>query len=397
MHRYSALSIGTRLSLASAALSATVVIVLVSLATATSPRNSLIDQGGAIIAGQLAQSSTEYILEKDSLALQALLTELTQKPLIPYASIEDANHQILVESGSQQLHRSTMRPFTSTIQLHDSVVGYASIHIAGAASPAMSAVVVLLLGIMVLALVFLLVRSRLKGLDRALQVLAQRLGIAVAASEGDNGATTIADIHQLCEALEQLTPQTAAETDEKRAVLALRIPALAADKLAPEQLAPIAETVKQSALRWQASVSERADGWLLLFTCGDDIAPRTLASARALQNTLPGDIDYAMAISMESETAPAQGAPLPGFHWQRLCDAAYQLAQNKNSLMLTRLALSNNDINQQLTVQQDDTGCYRVTGFRDHESDQAETEDSSPHPAGAEQEQASEPSPVAAH
>jgi hypothetical protein len=374
-----------------------VVIVLVSLATASSPRNSLIDQGGAIITGQLAQSSTEYILEKDSLALQALLTELTQKPLIAYARIEDANHQILVESGSQQLHRNTMRSFTSTIQLHDSVVGYASIHIAGAASPAMSAVAVLLLGIIVLALVFLLVRSRLKGLDQALQVLAQRLGVAAAASKDDTGATTIADIQHLCETLEQLTSQSAADTGEKRAVLALRLPALAADQLAPEQLAPIAETVKQSALGWQASVSERADGWLLLFTCGDDIAPRMLASARALQNTLPGDIDYAMAINMESETAPLQGAPLQGFHWQRLCDAAYQLAQGKNSLMLTRLALSNNDINQQLTVQQDDTGLYRVTGFRDDDSDQAETEVSTPCPAGSAQNQGSDASPIAAN
>jgi hypothetical protein len=392
LYWYSSLSIGARLSLASAALSATVVIVLVSLATATSPRNSLIDQGGTIIAGQLAQSSTEYILEKDRLALQALLTELTQKPLIAYARIEDENHQLLVESGSRQMHRNTMQAFTRTIQLHDGIVGYASVHVAGAASPAMSAVMVLLLGVIVLALVFMLLRSRLKGLDLALQVLAQRLGVAVAAGKGGAAAKTVADILHLCEALEQLAPQTTMASSEKRAVLALRLPALAADKLAAEQLAPIAEAVAQSAVRWQASIRERADGWLLLFTCGDDTAVRTLASARALQNTLSGDTDYAMAISIEPDTAPVQDTLLQGFHWQRLCDAAYQMAQGENALILTRLALSNNDVNQQVTVQQDDTEFYRVTGFRDDESEhQADIEAPAPCPVG------SEPPPEVVH
>ncbi len=71
------------------------------------------------------------------------------------------------------------------------------------------------------------------------------------------------------------------------------------------------------------------------------------------------------AIDMEPETAAQGSSELQGFHWQRLCEAAYQMAQASNSIMLGRLALCDNSVNQQVTVQQDDAEFYRVSGFRD--------------------------------
>ncbi len=365
LHWYSTLTLGTRLSFACAALSATLVIVLVSLATATSPRNSLIDEGGAIIADQLAHSATEYIIEKDSLALQTLLRELTEKPLIAYASIEDASHQIVVESGPRQLHRGTMRAFTSSVQLQDSLVGYANIHVAGAASPAMSAIMVLVLGGIVFLLVFVVAQSRLRSLDQALQLLARRIHSAVAGDDNTTKAVTVATIETMCNTIKKLTPPPPEQVADKRAVLALRLPDLARDALLPEHLSTTATAVAELANTWRATTSERGDGWLLLFTRGDDTAVRLLGCARELQAILADDIEYAMAIDMESETAAQGSSELQGFHWQRLCEAAYQMAQASNSIMLGRLALCDNSVNQQVTVQQDDAEFYRVSGFRD--------------------------------
>lgn len=375
LHWLSTLTLGTRLSLACAALSATLVIVVVSLATATSPRNSLIDEGGAIIADQLAQSATEYIIEKDSLALQALLSELTKKPLIAYANIEDASHQIVVESGPRQLHRGTMRPFTSSVQLQDSLIGYANIHVAGAASPAMSTMMVLLLGATVFALVFVLAQSWLRGLDQALQLLARRINAAVAGSDKDTRAITVSSIQTMCNTIEQLTPPPPGKVADKRAVLALRLPELARDALPPEQLGPITSAVQAFAHDGRAAISERGDGWLLLFTSGDDTAVRILNCARELQQMLADNIDYAMAIDMEAETAAQCDSQLQGFHWQRLCDNAYQMAAGRNSIMLGRLALCDNSVNQQVTVQQDDAEHYRVTGFRDETAAQGDMDE----------------------
>lgn len=366
LHWYSTLSLGIKLSLVCAALSAAVVIVLVSLVSTTSPRNSLVDEGGGIIADQLAQNATEYIIEKDSLALQTLLAELTEKPMIAYASIENASHQIVVESGPRQLHQGTMRAFTSPVQLQDSLVGYANIHVAGAASPAMSAIVVLVLGGIVFSLVFVVVQSRLRNLDQALELLSRRIDCAVAGGKQTPKVVTVATIETMCQDIQQLTPPPPEQTAEKRAVLALRLPDLARDALPLEQLRDSAKAVAGFAASAKATVSERGDGWLLLCTRGNNTAARVLGCARQLQQAMLAEgIDYAMAIDMESGGVPEDSDELQGFHWQRLCDNTYQMAQASNAIMLGRLALCDNNVNQQVAVQQDDAELYRVTGFRD--------------------------------
>lgn len=365
MQWYSALSLGTRLALASAALSAILVAFLVSLATANSPRNALVDQGGTIIASQLAQSATEYMLENDSLALQALLSELTQSALISHASIADASHRILAESGSQQTNAGVSREFTSEISLHDSVVGHVTIHILGAASPAVSAVIVLLLAVLVFALVFTFVHIRLRVLDQALQNLGQHLDAALPDSEGPAAAKGLTDIDSYCRMLEQLLPATTEKTADKRAVLALRLPALGAEELTTEQLVQLVQTIEHAARNGDASIYQRSDGWLLMFTSGDNTALRTLDCARLLQTTLGGQFDFAMAMHMEAAPRVAQNTELDDFRWQRLCDSAYQMAQRENSLMLSRLALSDNGVHQRVTVEQDIAELYRVTGYCD--------------------------------
>lgn len=363
MHWYLSQSLGMRLSLACAGVSALLVVFLVSLATATSPRNSLVDQSGTIIVDQLAEGAAGYIVEQDNLALQALLSQLTSKPLIAFASIADADHKILVESGSGAFYPKTMRRFSTTVRLHDSVVGYVEMYIAGAASPAMSAVLVLILGVLVFSLVLLFVLLRLKALDQALQRMSRTLGNVLPGESPGEPVKSVADIHGVCEAMQQLVPLPMPEAARKRAVLALRLPQLADDRLDPQQLAAQRARVEQVAKSWQGTIRDCADGWQLLFTTGSDTALRVLAGACFLQQALDPATDYAMAVNLEADAAGEQDSTLRGFNWQRLCDNAHQAATVDNAVMLTRLALCDNGVNQRVTVEQDESGEYRITGF----------------------------------
>lgn len=352
-----------RLSLACAAVSAVLVVFLVSLATATSPRNTLVDQSGAIIAGQLANSASEYVVEGDKLALQTLLKELTRGDLIAYANIEDAEHRLLVESGSRGFNQKTMRQFTSTIQVHDSVVGHVKLNMAGAASPAMSAVLVLLLGATVFSLVLLFVLFRLRALDQALQQMGATLDVLLPGESHQDPVKSVADIHLACEAMRQLVPAPSPRAANNYAVMAIRLPALAKDALPQEQLCSAAELVEHAAERWQGLVAECADGWLLQYTTGDDTPLRLLASARYLQAVLDSQLSYAMAMGVESEGAMALDDRRRRFQWQALCDSTRELACQHQALVLTRLTLCNNGIHPRVTVEQDEAGLYQVTGF----------------------------------
>lgn len=358
MHWITNLAIGSRLSLLSAALSTALVLLVVSLATATSPKDSLINQGGDIIADQLAYGATEYILGQDNLALQALLSELSKQSLVAYASIADASDKLLAQSGSAQLAGKRSRQFTSPIELNDSVVGYANIVLAGAAAPAMPASRILLLAALVFALVFVFVRFQLQRLDHTLLSLAQRFKL-------DIHHASAADLDQLCETLQQLAPPPVPIPALKPAVLALRLPGLAQDALSPAELAVIDANLVQLAHAADATIRECADGYLVLLSCGNHTGRRALECARSLQQTLPANIAYGMAIAVDAEKQKDTRAILQKFHWQRLCDNTYQLAAQENTLLLSRSALSEHDIHQRVSVAQGDGDHYRVTGFRD--------------------------------
>lgn len=371
MLSYDNLSPGQRLSLACASIAALVVIVFASIATINSPRQTELQQSGDIIASQLAHSAAPYIVSHDRLALQTLLHELKQSPLILAARIEDAGHSLIVESGGNTVDANSVGQFSAPIEVHDSIVGHATVLLRGAQAPAMSAATILLLGVLVFAAVAAFASLRLRALDQSLQRLAATVSAIVPGAKGTPELPLNSDIDQVCRALQQRAPMHPAP---RRAVLALRLAKLANDSLEKPQLAAQCELVEHVAARWQGQLSEDSDGWQLLFTTGADTARRMLASARYLHDALDGHFDYAMALGLEAEFGSEDGQLMRRFNWRRLRDATSQLASTPNALVLPRLVLCDPGIHQYVTVEQDESEDYRVTGFCDQPEHRAPRE-----------------------
>ena len=363
MHWFSNLTIGSRLSLSTAALSAALVTVVVGLGAASFPGDARLDSGGRIIASQLADSATQYILDKDSLALQALLNDLSRQALIGFAAVEDATHSVLAESHSAETSRPESREFSSPIQIHETIVGYARIGLAGTSSPMLPSTVILLLGVVVFAAVYGLMQLLLKRFHSTLHQLSEQLG-----KEGSGHRPGFfGELDALSEALEQAAHTMPKSSAAQRAVLALRIPKLEQEAVEPHRVASTIQALHQLARRQQGELHLRADGCLLLFTTGDAPCSRALGCARTLQSLLASGPEYAMAIAREDKAnVPDQPVEYIA-RWHQICEKTYKLANREHSLMLCRSALSDPDVCDKVNVSQDDTGHYRVTAFVDED------------------------------
>ena len=357
---YSNLAIGTRLSLSSAALSAAVVILIAALAAASMPRDSLVEHSGNIIVGQLANGAAEYILDNDNLALQAILNDLSRQGIIAYASVEDATHSILAESNAASTSTKGAQEFSSTIQIHDTIVGYARIKLAGTTAPALAPSMILLLGLLIFGATFAMIQLYLKRFFQTLQCVANRLAPNVDTHQHG----TFAELDRICQTMEQLASNMPRSPASKRAILALRLPGVATASIEPERLADFLKSLRRLAQLQQGEMQARADGCLLLFTTGSDTAFRALQTARSLQALVAEDIDYAMAISREERTNDPDMPMNYVFVWQQLCDTTYQSASRVKTLLLCRSALSDQAVHDQVSVAQDDSDHYRVTGYR---------------------------------
>ncbi len=357
---YSNLTIGNRLSLSSAALSAAVVILITALAAALMPRDSLVEHSGNIIVGQLANGAAEYILGNDNLALQAILNDLSRQGIIAYASVEDATHSILAESNAASTSSKSAQEFSSAIQIHDTIVGYARIKLAGTTAPVLPPSVILLLGVLIFGATFAMIQLYLKRFFQTLQCVAKRLAPSIDTHQHG----TFAELDRICQTMEQLASNMPRSPASKRAILALRLPGVATASIESGCLADLLQSLRRLEQHQQCEIQARADGWLLLFTTGSDTAFRALQTARILQALLVDDIDYAMAISRE-ERANDPDMPMDYvFGWQQLCDTTYQSASRGKTLLLCRSALSDQAVHDQVSVAQDDSDHYRVTAYR---------------------------------
>lgn len=363
MHWYLSLPLGMRLSLACAAVSALLVIFFVSLATATSPRSELLEQSGNIIAGQLAQGAAEHLVDEDRLALQGLLLELTRQPLIAYASIADNQQQMIVESGVLDARAGAAQRFSAPLVFHGVELGTADIVLANGAPPPMSPVLVLFLGVLVFSLVLLFVVLRLKALDQALQRMSSTLGSLLPDTCPREPVKSVADLQGVCEAMQKLVPLPGPESAARRAVLAISLPQLTEDTLGAAPLKRREDLLHQAADHWHGSLRECVDGWQLIFTTGCETAQRALACAHFLQVNGDEAVEQALAIQTEGHAAANDNPSLRNMHWQRLCEEARLLADKPGEVCITRQTLCEEGIADQVTVEQDESGNYRVTGF----------------------------------
>ena len=79
MQRLKDSKLGTRLALESATLATVVATGLMILADHLSDRHHALHESYSIITAQLAQSATEYVVNKDRLGLQALLQDVVSE------------------------------------------------------------------------------------------------------------------------------------------------------------------------------------------------------------------------------------------------------------------------------------------------------------------------------
>ena len=103
------------------------VIMLVTLFLASSFHLSLSRQNmkfGNTMADQIALTSTEYLINQDSVSLNVILRDLLSSAYFEFAAIYDADGSLITQAGKSA---STQTTFTRDITSQNTVVGHLSL------------------------------------------------------------------------------------------------------------------------------------------------------------------------------------------------------------------------------------------------------------------------------
>ena len=365
---YYRMGLGRRLALGSAALTALIVAALLSLADYRTERNRSTDASNAIIAAQLAGSAAEFIINRDHLALQALLGELTRHPAVVFATVKDQEQRTLAESGTAGIEGKSLATYSQPCKLGDDAVGSVDIQVRQPDARQFNLTHITLLSGVVFILCASLLLLHLHGLDAALSLANRRLRTVVPAPATPQPGSPLALLGALSSnAADRYGPLTAGQP---AVALALRLPELAEDfpgqRPNPVRLAEVVQSVTQIADQQLARLSGRHDGWLLEFRSGDGRAARAMRCAARLREALESgswNHDWHMTLDLEALRDDGASPALRELQWQRNCDRLYQQTAAHKGLLVTRLALSEAAINQRVQVSELDGDWYRVTQF----------------------------------
>jgi uncharacterized membrane protein affecting hemolysin expression len=319
---------------------------------------NLANQIGHAMAGQLATNATNDVITDDKLALQTMLQQFRNTPIIHYAAVLDATDHIIVESGDAPLDKTPFQ-FKAEVTVDDGIVGHAHISLNQAFSPKTNNSFISAIAIIALAIFsFYLSTIILKPFTTRLTLITARIkGINSAGSD----YPWQDELGELDRATQTLLPKLYKEPSAKqapRAIMVMHAPQLSKN-VSQEALIEISSELKNIVSLYGGDFHAMTDTTTIIFDQADNNSFQALCAGILVREVMMALSDrynelskVSVGINSETKNSAEDRSKL----WQQQLNYAAELATTNKGVSLSHTVLSSGNISEQISVSQSREG-----------------------------------------
>jgi uncharacterized membrane protein affecting hemolysin expression len=319
---------------------------------------NLANQIGYAMASQLATNATNDVITDDKLALQTMLQQFRNTPIINYAAVLDATDDIIVESGDAPLDKTPFQ-FKAEITVDDGIVGHAHISLNQAFSPKTNNSFINAVAIIGLAIIsFYLSNIILKPFTKRLTLITARI-------KGANSAGSEYlwqdELGELDQATQMLLPKLYKEPSAEqapRAVMVMHAPQLC-DNLSKEALVEISSELKKIVSLYGGDFHAMSDATTIVFDQAANNSFQALCAGILVREVMMALSDrytqlsnVSVGIDSEAKESDDDRSEL----WQHHLNYATELAAENKGVSLSHTVFSSDNISEQISVSQSREG-----------------------------------------
>ncbi|MFT4996742.1 MAG: putative membrane protein affecting hemolysin expression [Flavobacteriales bacterium] len=314
--------------------------------------NDLANQIGNAMASQLAANATNEVIIDDKLALQTMLQQFRNTPIVNYAAVLDATDVIIVESGNAPLDKTPFQ-FKAEITVDDGIVGYAHISLNQAFSPKTNNSFINAAAIIGLAIFsFYFSNLLLKPFTRRLTLITGRInGI----NKADGDYLWQDELSELEQAAQTLLPKLYQEPPAEqppRAVMVMQAAELI-ENSSKDALIEISSELKKIVSLYGGDFHAIGDTTTIIFDQSTNNSFQALCAGILVREVLMALSDRytelsKVAIGIDSEAA--ESADDRSQRWQQHLGYATELAIANKGVSLSHRVLSSGNISEQISV-----------------------------------------------
>jgi uncharacterized membrane protein affecting hemolysin expression len=314
--------------------------------------NDLANQIGNAMASQLAANATNEVIIDDKLALQTMLQQFRNTPIVNYAAVLDATDVIIVESGNAPLDKTPFQ-FKSEITVDDGIVGYTHISLNQVFSPKTNNSFINAAAIIGLAIFsFYLSNLLLKPFTRRLTLITGRIN-GVNKADGDYlWQDELGELEQAAQTLLPKLYQEPSAEQPPRAVMVMQAAELI-ENSSKDALIEISGELKNIVSLYGADFHAIGDTTTIIFDQSTNNSFQALCAGILVREVMMALSDrYTelsnVAIGIDSEAAEA--ADDRSQLWQQHLGYATELAIANKGVSLSHRVLSSGTISEQISV-----------------------------------------------
>jgi uncharacterized membrane protein affecting hemolysin expression len=314
--------------------------------------NDLANQIGNAMASQLAANATNEVIIDDKLALQTMLQQFRNTPIVNYAAVLDATDVIIVESGNAPLDKTPFQ-FKAEITVDDGIVGYTHISLNQVFSPKTNNSFINAAAIIGLAIFsFYLSNLLLKPFTRRLTLITGRIN-GVNKADGDYlWQDELGELEQAAQTLLPKLYQEPSAEQPPRAVMVMQAAELI-ENSSKDALIEISSELKKIVSLYGGDFHAIGDTTTIIFDQSTNNSFQALCAGILVREVMMALSDrYTelsnVAIGIDSEAAEA--ADDRSQLWQQHLGYATELAIENKGVSLSHRVLSSGTISEQISV-----------------------------------------------
>jgi uncharacterized membrane protein affecting hemolysin expression len=320
--------------------------------------SNLAKQIGHAMVSQLATNATKDVITDDKLALQTMLQQFRNTPIINYAAVLDATDDIIVESGDAPQDKTPFQ-FKAEITVDDGIVGHAHISLNQAFSPKSNNSLISTIAIIALAIISFYLSNII------LQPFTKRLSLITTRIKGVNNAGSEYrwqdELGELDRATQKLLPKLYKEPPAKqapRAILVMHAPLLT-ENISKEALLEISSELKNIVSLYGGDFHAIDDTTTIIFDQAANNSFQALCAGILVREVMMALSDrytelskVAVGIDSEATDSDEDRSQL----WQQHLNYAIELATTNKGVSLSHTVFSNDNISEQISVSQSREG-----------------------------------------
>ncbi|MFQ3323061.1 MAG: putative membrane protein affecting hemolysin expression [Pseudomonadales bacterium] len=319
---------------------------------------NLANQIGNAMASQLAANATNDVITDDKLALQTMLQQFRNTPIINYAAVLDATDVIVVESGNAPLDETPFQ-FKAEITVDDGIVGHAHISLNQAFSPKTNNSLINAAAIIGLAIIsFYLSNLMLKPFVRRLTLITGRINGVNKAGDAYLWQDELGELEQATQTLLPKLYREPPVEQPPRAVMVMQAAQLT-ENSSKEALVEISSELKKIVSLYGGNFHAMGDITTIIFDQSTNNSFQALCAGILVREVMMALSDrytelskVSIGIDSEAEESADDRSQL----WQQHLNYATELATANKGVSLSHGVLSCGDISAQISVSESREG-----------------------------------------